>query len=251
MAQRSRDSKCAASRSTPPCSISAAASARGWYAWSAARLTPATWPKRWQKTCRARARAATRPAERRASRGRAPKPRTPPPTPSGYSTRGRGWVSLAGEPTLPPAGRNLHVCTAADPVATLTRFAAHLTCIGTNTEALAAKLRKSFNGARVVALGDMQRPPLDGPRRPPPRHARRAFALSRQTLEARPLRAAARLGGDALRVSRRNAKVLRQVLEQLFFALGLLAVSVSEQRGVRQQELAIFRATGRRAARRP
>jgi hypothetical protein len=76
---------------------------------------------------------------------------------------GQGWVSCASELVLPPSGRNLHVIDTRAPAAALARFAAHLTCISANTRALRDELRSQFTGARLVALGELQRPPLDGP----------------------------------------------------------------------------------------
>jgi hypothetical protein len=76
---------------------------------------------------------------------------------------GQGWVSCASELIIPPSGRNLHVIDTTDPVAALTPFAAHLTSIATNTQPLRNTLRSQLAGARVVALGELQRPPLDGP----------------------------------------------------------------------------------------
>jgi Acyl-CoA reductase (LuxC) len=76
---------------------------------------------------------------------------------------GRGWVSVSAELVIAPSGRNLHVVHSADAVQTLAPFVRHITCIGTNARALEGRLRQAFTGARVVALGDMQRPSLDGP----------------------------------------------------------------------------------------
>lgn len=76
---------------------------------------------------------------------------------------GRGWLSCGSELVLPPSGRNLHVLATANATQTLMPFVAQLTCIATNTPALAQELAQSFSGARVVALGQMQCPPLDGP----------------------------------------------------------------------------------------
>jgi hypothetical protein len=76
---------------------------------------------------------------------------------------GAGWVSCADELVVPPSGRNLHVVATTNAPHALAPFAAHLTCIATNAAALSADLRQSFPGARVVGLGEMQRPPLDGP----------------------------------------------------------------------------------------
>lgn len=76
---------------------------------------------------------------------------------------GQGWVSCASELVIPPSGRNLHVVDTADPVAALAPFAAHLTSIASNTRALRDRLGGRFAGARLVALGELQCPPLDGP----------------------------------------------------------------------------------------
>lgn len=76
---------------------------------------------------------------------------------------GHGWVSCSSELVVPPNDRNLHVTDTLAAAATLAPFAAHLTCIATNSPALRAELQQALPGARHVALGDMQRPPLDGP----------------------------------------------------------------------------------------
>jgi hypothetical protein len=76
---------------------------------------------------------------------------------------GQGWVSCASELVIPPSGRNLHVIDTIDPMTALAPFAAHVTSIAANTPALRDELRSSFAGARVVELGELQRPPLDGP----------------------------------------------------------------------------------------
>jgi len=76
---------------------------------------------------------------------------------------GSGWVSCARELVVPPALRSLHVSWTHDPVQALSDLQPHLTCLATNTPALESTLGKAFDGARLVALGDMQRPPLDGP----------------------------------------------------------------------------------------
>lgn len=76
---------------------------------------------------------------------------------------GSGWVSCSSELVVPPSGRNLHVLATNNATGTLLPFAAHLTCIASNSPALLDELRQSFAGARTVALGEMQRPPLDGP----------------------------------------------------------------------------------------
>ena len=76
---------------------------------------------------------------------------------------GSGWVSCASEVVIPPSARTLHVVDARDAVTTLGPFEAHLTCVSTNMQGLHEQLQQAFSGARVVALGAMQRPPLDGP----------------------------------------------------------------------------------------
>ena len=76
---------------------------------------------------------------------------------------GSGWVTLGDRVVLPPATRCLHVTATHDAADALRPFAAHLTNIAANTAELARSFRSSFGGARVVALGEMQRPPLDGP----------------------------------------------------------------------------------------
>jgi hypothetical protein len=76
---------------------------------------------------------------------------------------GSGYISLSSTPVIPPPRRNLHVCATPDPVAALTPLASHLTCIASNTETLRMQLGAAFPGARSVAPGEMQRPPLDGP----------------------------------------------------------------------------------------
>lgn len=75
---------------------------------------------------------------------------------------GSGWVTASDSLAVPPADRNLHVLSCPDALAALQPFAAHLTCIGSNLGDCGA-LRRAFPGARLAALGAMQRPPLDGP----------------------------------------------------------------------------------------
>jgi hypothetical protein len=76
---------------------------------------------------------------------------------------GSGWVSCSAELVVPPSGRNLHVVATTNALSALTPFAAHLTCVATNSAALARDLEQGFASARVVALGQMQCPPFDGP----------------------------------------------------------------------------------------
>ncbi|MDF3064669.1 MAG: hypothetical protein K0R38_270 [Polyangiaceae bacterium] len=73
-----------------------------------------------------------------------------------------GWVSVSDTVVLPPADRNLHVLPCPDAVSALRPFGAHLTNIGSNV-GFDRALREAFPGARLAALGAMQRPPLDGP----------------------------------------------------------------------------------------
>jgi len=76
---------------------------------------------------------------------------------------GRGWISCGPELVVPPASRCLHVSWTSEPARALSGLSAHLTCIATNTAALQAQLGLAFSGARPATLGEMQRPPLDGP----------------------------------------------------------------------------------------
>jgi hypothetical protein len=77
---------------------------------------------------------------------------------------GSGWVSCSAELALPPSGRNLHVVPSSDVCASLAPFAQHLTCVASsNHELFYGALRLAFPGARLVGLGEMQRPALDGP----------------------------------------------------------------------------------------
>ena len=76
---------------------------------------------------------------------------------------GSGWVSCSSELVVPPSQRNLHVVDTQAPVAALAPFAAQLTGIASNLLALRDQLRPAFAGTRLVALGELQCPPLDGP----------------------------------------------------------------------------------------
>lgn len=76
---------------------------------------------------------------------------------------GSGWVTVGQRFTLPPAARCLHVMPVADAKAALQPYGAHLTNVGCNSSRLTADVRVNFPAARVVALGEMQRPILDGP----------------------------------------------------------------------------------------
>lgn len=76
---------------------------------------------------------------------------------------GSGWVTVSDQLALPPPNRTLHVIATTDPIGTLRPYSAHLTNIGQDTSARRGTTLDAFPGARVTALGDMQRPPLDGP----------------------------------------------------------------------------------------
>jgi hypothetical protein len=76
---------------------------------------------------------------------------------------GAGWVSVSPDFVLPPATRSLHVCFAADPTALLAPFQRQLTGVATNSARFRAELTQRFAHARVVTLGELQRPAFDGP----------------------------------------------------------------------------------------
>lgn len=77
---------------------------------------------------------------------------------------GSAWVTCSERLVLPPVGRNLHVLACADAAQALAPWAPHLTCIGADvTSAVESQLRSAFPGARLCQLGQMQKPPLDGP----------------------------------------------------------------------------------------
>ena len=79
---------------------------------------------------------------------------------------GSGWVCVGNDDQVvfPPAERCLHVLRVSAPVQVLAPWASHLTCIGASVSPpLTAALRRALPGARLVAPGEMQRPPLDGP----------------------------------------------------------------------------------------
>jgi hypothetical protein len=65
---------------------------------------------------------------------------------------------------LPPAARVVHVVPAGDAVALVAPWAAHLTSIGSEGESPVARALHALAPlARRARLGEMQRPPLDGP----------------------------------------------------------------------------------------
>lgn len=79
---------------------------------------------------------------------------------------GSAWVSVGRDdvPAFPSVARCLHVVRASEPVSALLPLSRHLTCVGSSCgPLLSARLRDALRGARHVALGEMQRPPLDGP----------------------------------------------------------------------------------------
>lgn len=79
---------------------------------------------------------------------------------------GSGWVALAERalPLFPSQARCLYVMRTLEPQITLAPFSSFLTCVGSAlSEPLATRLRQALPGARHVALGEMQHPPLDGP----------------------------------------------------------------------------------------
>jgi Acyl-CoA reductase (LuxC) len=76
---------------------------------------------------------------------------------------GRSWVSVSDRFVLPPVGRNMHVLAHDEPNAALRESARYLTTVASNDAALRRALQRDLPRARVVELGRMQRPPLDGP----------------------------------------------------------------------------------------
>ena len=80
---------------------------------------------------------------------------------------GKGYVGLdvAGEHLLvPPVGRNLHIVRTADPESALRALGTQIAAIGISASpALTARVRELLPGARISDIGQMQRPPFDGP----------------------------------------------------------------------------------------
>lgn len=65
---------------------------------------------------------------------------------------------------VPPVGRYLHVCMTQDALAVLQRFGPRLTTVGVyHPESLPGLIEERIGPRRVVDLGQMQTPPLDGP----------------------------------------------------------------------------------------
>lgn len=81
-------------------------------------------------------------------------------------TAGLGYVSVgtAEQFVLPPIGRNLHLMPTSDPLRALAGLRPMLTSCGfAGAPAMRTALQRALPGARVCSLGDMQRPPFDGP----------------------------------------------------------------------------------------
>lgn len=78
-------------------------------------------------------------------------------------------LDLEGTLLLPPVGRNVHVTRVADVVTALESLGPEVTAVGVSvSDSLSVRIGDALPGARRSALGQMQRPPLDGPvdRRP-------------------------------------------------------------------------------------
>jgi len=80
---------------------------------------------------------------------------------------GSGLVTLDPTPEralVPPVGRFLHVTRTEDPLAKIHAWRDRITCVGMwNTPLLAGLCEAKIGPRRYVALGSMQKPPLDGP----------------------------------------------------------------------------------------
>jgi hypothetical protein len=80
---------------------------------------------------------------------------------------GEGLVGLDSEGSrifAPPVGRLVHVARVEDPVQAISRFAPMLAAVGVACSAeLQERIRQAVPLARVSAVGQMQRPPFDGP----------------------------------------------------------------------------------------
>ena len=82
---------------------------------------------------------------------------------------GPGWVGAGATALLAPVGRNLHVTASHSPEILLTPLSRAIAALGVaGPPALSASLAAVLPGARSSRVGQMQRPPLDGPvdRRP-------------------------------------------------------------------------------------
>jgi hypothetical protein len=80
---------------------------------------------------------------------------------------GKGLVGLDLEGNrmiLPPAGRLVHIARVEDPVCALSRLGSMLIAVGVACSAeLEQRIREAMPRARISAVGQMQRPPFDGP----------------------------------------------------------------------------------------
>lgn len=91
-----------------------------------------------------------------------------------YWPAGKGGVGFAPEGeqlVLPPPARIVHAVLVDEPLRALESINEQLTCVGAAvSRELHVKLARGLPSARLCALGEMQRPPFDGPvdRRQPP-----------------------------------------------------------------------------------
>jgi hypothetical protein len=77
---------------------------------------------------------------------------------------GPGWVALLQRPWVPPAGRNLVVVEYDLTAAPLEPLARHVAALGVHDpDGVFGPILRQCPGARVSALGRMQKPLLDGP----------------------------------------------------------------------------------------
>lgn len=80
---------------------------------------------------------------------------------------GRGMVALDPVPervVVPPVGRYLHVTRTGDPLALLKAMKDKITCVGMfNAPLMPGICEQHIGPRRYVPLGQMQKPPLDGP----------------------------------------------------------------------------------------
>ena len=77
---------------------------------------------------------------------------------------GSGWLSVGTQIVVPPPSRSLHVVGSTEPLLMLARLSRSITSIGASVSgSLHRELSRCFPGARLVGLGHMQTPPLDGP----------------------------------------------------------------------------------------
>lgn len=85
----------------------------------------------------------------------------------GFTPAGKGAVTLDPEPervVIPPVGRFLHITRTASALARLSELGPRLTAVASfGQEKLPGLILQSLGPRRVVAFGELQRPPLDGP----------------------------------------------------------------------------------------